>query len=156
MSALTELAAKWWKASNDTPIGEPGNVFAYCAAELEAALAADAVPSKVRNLLRWAVDFHLDSDPCTVERAWLASLPPDESAPLPGALAAAPSLLTDDDREALDLACKMPDNGDGRRYLRCRAVLATVAGYHDCESMSREEALCRYLLAADAKLRGAA
>jgi hypothetical protein len=56
-----------------------------CADELYAALAADAVPSAVRNLIRWAIDFHLDSDPCEVERAWLASLPPDADARLRGA-----------------------------------------------------------------------
>jgi hypothetical protein len=153
------LIAQWRAdAANLWASGENGESCGRekCADELESALAADAVPSKVRNLLRWAIDFHLEWDPCEVERAWLASLPPDADAPLPGALAAAPSLLTEEDREALDLACNMPDGGDGRRYLRCRAVLATVAGYHDCESMSREEALCRYLLASDARLRGAA
>ena len=52
----------------------------YTLASARAEMVVD-VPSEVRSLLHWAITFHLDSQPCDVERAWLDALPPLRVAP---------------------------------------------------------------------------
>jgi hypothetical protein len=181
MTTPRALIAQWREYASQLLDASPDSAdralawrLQVCADDLEAALAADGVPSPVRNLLRWAVDFHLDSDPCEVERAWLASLPPDADAPLPGALAAAPSLLTDGERDLLHAALNPPDgveswpkSSSGGHTIRKDCVALGVSYFDAVSRVLHDIGLTNaatktnadraaWLLAADARLRGAA
>jgi hypothetical protein len=71
VSDYDALAEAEWSVDTNNDIAESPDRFV-----LYARATAVDVPTEVRSLLHWAIMFHLDSQPCDVEKAWLASLVP--------------------------------------------------------------------------------